>query len=113
MRLISSLLVATGLATSGTCYADELRPIEAKSIHLKDVNGTAYYTVGSDGYQLVTTVMSGDAATPIRFIADLNPGQTVTISVPGEVGASLAQIEFTRIGDQVIAATSKKVALSN
>ena len=113
MRVISVLLVATALIFPGSSYAEELRPIEAQSILLKDVNGIAYYTVQADGYQVVATLAANDATTPIRFVASLRPGQTVTISVPGKVGEPSAQIDFTRVGDQVFVATPKKVALAN
>ena len=113
MRVISAMLVATALIFPGASYAEELRPIEAQSIFLKDVKGIAYYTVQADGYQVVATLAADDAMTPIRFVANLRPGQTVTISVPGEIGAPSAQIDFTRVGDQVFVTTPKKVALAN
>ena len=113
MRAIPIILSAAALVASGIAQAEELRPIEAKSIHLNDVTGTAYYVVRPSDYQLVATMAAGDGTTPVRFVASLVPGQTVTISVPGEIGAPSAQIDFSRVGDQVIAATSKKVALAN
>jgi hypothetical protein len=107
------MLVATALIFPRVSYAEELRPIEAQSILLNDVKGVAYYTVQADGYQLVATMAADDATTPIRFVVSLQPRQTVTISVPGEVGAPSVQIDFTRVGDQVFVATPKKVALAN
>jgi hypothetical protein len=104
---------AAALVASGIAQVKEPRPVEAKSIHPSDVTGTAYYVVRLSDYQLEATMATGDATAPVRFVGSLVPGQTVTISVPGEIGAPSAQIDFSRVGDQVIAATSKKVALAN
>ena len=112
MRAITSALLATALI-SGTASAEDLRPIAAQPISLKDVTGSAYYVVKSDAYHLVATLAAGKAATPIRFSSTLVPGQVVTILVPGEVGTPGAQIEFKRLGDQVFATTSRKLALAD
>src|SRR4051794_8338781 len=101
MRAISIMLGAAALVVTGVAHAEELRPVESKSIHLSDVSGTVYYVVRSDDYQLVATVAADEATTPVRFVASLVPGHTVTISVPGKIGAPSAQIDFTREGDQV------------
>ena len=87
MDLRPTFLAATlALATLGAAHADGLRPIEARSIDLGAVTGTAYYTVDPDGYRVVATVAQGAAGTPVRFEAVLSPGQTVRLSTPGEVG---------------------------
>jgi hypothetical protein len=112
MRAITSALLATAL-TSGAAFAEDLRPIEAQPISLKGVTGSAYYVVKPDAFHLVATVAAGEAATPIRFSSTLAPGQVVTISVPGEVGTPGAQIEFKRLGDQILATSSRKLALAD
>ena len=39
--------------TCGVAVAEELRPIQAKSISLGDVSGVAYYTVEENGFAVV------------------------------------------------------------
>src|SRR5260370_6357370 len=70
--LAAILLVAT--AASLAASAEELRPIEAKSLQLGEMNGVAYYTEQSHGYRVVTT-LAGQDGTPVRFESILLPGQ--------------------------------------
>src|ERR1700759_1193272 len=76
---IRNMLFATALvfASVGAAHADELRPIEAKSINLGDISGVAYYTIERDGFHVVTTLAQGEAGTPIRLGSLLAPGQSV------------------------------------
>lgn len=103
MDLRPTLLVAAlALATAGAAHADGLRPIEARSIDLGAVTGTAYYTVDQDGYRVVATLAQGEAGTPVRFEAVLTPGQTVTLSTPADVGFAADRIEISRRNDEVL-----------
>ena len=65
--------VFLGLASAVVMYsaagAVELPPIAAHSVHIGDVNGVVYFTVGSDGFRVVTTLSAGEQGQPVRFIA--------------------------------------------
>jgi hypothetical protein len=98
-----SVAVLTALATclAASARADELRPMAALSIKLGDVIGTAYYTVETDGYQVVATVASSTDAIPVRFVATLTSGQKVQVSVPRGVGEAALALEMRRVEDRV------------
>ena len=113
MRAFPIMIAATTLVIASASYAEELRPIQANSIHLGEVTGTAYYTVESDRFQVVATMAAGDATMPIRFVTSLNLGQSVTISVPGAVGKPPAEINLTRTGDRIFVGNVLKVARVN
>jgi hypothetical protein len=85
------------LASLGAAHADDVRPIEAKSLDLGDTTGIAYYTVERDGFHVVTTLAQGEAGTPIRVVSVLAPGQSVVVSTPRVAGA----IEISRKGDSL------------
>ena len=95
------------LAALGTAQADDLRPIRAKSIHLGEVSGIAYYTVERDGFRVVTTLAQGEAGTPIRVVSVLAPGQRVVLSTPHQAGT----LEISRKDDKVL--VSKTAAVAN
>jgi hypothetical protein len=108
MSIRSTLLAAAlTLASLGAAHADGLRPIEGRSIDLGDVSGIAYYTVGPDGFRVVTTLAQGEAGTPIRFVSVLGPGQRVVLSTPHQPGA----IEISRNGNSLL--VRKANAVSN
>jgi hypothetical protein len=105
-RLRKRLLIgaaATALigAVAFTARAEELRPIQAKSLQLGDVNGVAYYTVEDHGYRLVAT-LAGQGGTPVRFEGTLLPEQKVVVSIPGVAGAKSQTVEFLRRGDRLL-----------
>ena len=85
------------LASLGAAHADDVRPIEAKSLDLGDTTGIAYYTVERDGFHVVTTLAQGEAGTPIRVVSVLARGQSVVVSTPRVAGA----IEISRKGDSL------------
>lgn len=106
MDLRPTLLVAAlAWATAGAAQADGLRPIEARSIDLGAVTGTAYYTADPDGYRVVATLAQG-AGTPVRFEAVLTPGQSISLSTPAEVGVAADTVEISRRDDEVLVRTS-------
>ena len=92
-------LAIAWLAMSGAAAASELAPGNGRTLHLGGFDGTVYYTVEQDGYHVVATLASGAAATPIRFIATLGPGQSLMISVPQAVGEPSLDFEVTRLGE--------------
>jgi len=103
---IRSLLVAAAFASLQPAHADGLRPIDAMSIDFGEVSGVAYYTVGRDGFHVVTTLAQGMAGTPIRIVSVLAPGQRVAFSTPHQLGA----FEISRNGSNVLVRKVKSVA---
>jgi hypothetical protein len=110
MRTFAALTVATGLCFSGAAVAQELHPAAAVSLTLGPVTGVAYYTAETDGYRVVTTLSSGALATPIRFVATLQPGQKTIVSVPGEPGSDAISVEIARDSDRVRVGRAEKLA---
>ena len=110
MRKLVPALFAAGVLVSSAARAAELRPMEASSIVLGDVSGVAYYTVESDGYRVVTTLASGENATPVRFVATLLPGQKTVVSVPRDQGLSAVSVEISRTGERVIVTKGRSLA---
>ena len=99
MSIRNSLLAAAfTFASLGAAAANGLRPMEGQSINLGDVSGVAYYTVGPDGFRVVTTLAQGEAGTPIRFVTVLAPGQRVVVSTPYQATA----LEISRKGDELL-----------
>jgi hypothetical protein len=47
------LAAAFALASFGAAHANELRPVEGRSIDLGEISGVAYYTVERDGFRIV------------------------------------------------------------
>ena len=87
-------------------HADGPRPIDGMGIDLGGVSGVAYYTVGRDGFHVVTTLAQGMAGTPIRIVCVLAPGQSVAFSTPHQVNA----LEISRNGDSVLVRKVKSVS---
>jgi len=85
-KRIACLVACAVVLVAGDSHADSIKPIEGKSIDLGTFGGIAYYTVKPEGYQLVVTLTPSGAETPVRFIATLTPGQSVTLSTPRKLG---------------------------
>lgn len=100
MTRIMTTLLAT-MALAGVAHAQDLRPLNGKSIELGATTGTAYYTVGEDGFRVVATLAAGEAATPVRFVATLSSGQSVVLSVPRAANEAAREVEIRRTGDVV------------
>lgn len=92
-------LAVAWLAMSSAAAASELAPGNGHSLRLGGFDGVVYYTVEPDGYHVVATLASGPDAPAIRFIAMLAPGQSMTISVPQEVGEPALDLEVARTGE--------------
>src|SRR5688572_1659541 len=91
------IIAAASLLTfAGAAHASELRPLEGRSLDLGSVSGVAYYKVEENGFRIFATLAQGEAGTPVRFVALLAPGQSVTLSSAGEEGSAPASVEFTR-----------------
>ena len=89
--------VAFTIASLAAAGADELRPMQGKSIDLGGISGIAYYAVERDGFHVVATLARGEAGTPVRVVSVLAPGQRVILSTPQPAGA----IEISRNGESV------------
>jgi hypothetical protein len=97
----SGCLALLAACLAGAAQAEELQPVQGRSIALGPVNGVAYYTNDEVGSHLVATLSSGEGATPIRVVATLVAGQSVTLSVPRGVGEPAIEVTFNRQGDRV------------
>lgn len=102
MIRLSTALALAWLAMSGAAAASELAPGNGHSLRLGGFDGVVYYTVEPDGYHVVATLASGTDAPAIRFIATLAPGQSMTISVPQDVGGPSLDLEVARSGEALI-----------
>jgi hypothetical protein len=100
---VTALAIA-GLAMTGIAAASELAPGDGHSIHLGRFNGSVHYTIEQDGYRVVATLASGAEDLPIRFVATLGPGQSMTISVPQAVGEPSLDFEIVRTGEALLVA---------
>jgi hypothetical protein len=100
MRMTVAVLAMTAAWSAGAQAAD-LKPLTAESIDLGTVRGVAYYTVEPNGYRVVATVSGEDATQPVRMVALLSPGQSVSLSVPGRESRPETTISFTRRGDEI------------
>ena len=111
--LIRSTILAAALtlATFSAVQADSVQPLHAQTIDLGEVSGVAYYTIENDGFHVVTTLVQGEAGTPLRVVNVLAPGQSVVLSTPSEIGVAPVEIEITRQGDTLL--VRKAVAVTN
>jgi hypothetical protein len=112
LGLIASLLAIAAFAPA---RADEkaagLRPGTAQAINIGYVKGVAYYTSEETGYNVVATLsVSGGA--PVRVSAILQPEQSVSFSVPGEVDGAPSVVEIARRGDRVVVSNPVRLVLN-
>ena len=97
IAILGSCAVAAVFVAGGV-HAETLKPIQGRSIDLGTLAGIAYYTVEHEGYRLVATLGTD---TPVRFVATLAPGQSVTLSSPRMLGQSAMEVRFMRRGDEL------------
>jgi hypothetical protein len=110
MSTRSTLLAATLILSSfGTAQADGIKPIQAQSIDLGGVLGSAYYTVEQNGFRVVSTLSQGETGTPVRMVAVLTPGQRVLLSTASGVGSEPVEVEISREADTLVV---RKAALA-
>jgi hypothetical protein len=96
------LAAAVALVATGAAHADELQPLQARSVDLGEMAGVAYYIVEPDGFRLVAILAQGVTGTPVRFETVLAPGQSVVLSTPRDEGVVATAIEISRQDDQVV-----------
>ena len=97
-RTVFSAVAAVGLI-AGTASAEELRPVQGKTIDLGTIGGIVYYTVQPEGYRVVATL---GTETPVRFIATLAPEQVISLSAPRGLGEPAREVRITRHGEQLL-----------
>ncbi len=105
----SGCLALLAACLVGGAQADELQPIQGRSIALGPVNGVAYYTNDAAGSRLVATLSSGEGSTPVRIVTTLVAGQSVTLSVPHGVGEPATEVTFSRQGDHVFVTDASRL----
>ncbi len=97
---IFALALSAGFAAPSA--AQEVRPVESRSLDLGSVAGDVYYTVKPDGYHVVATfAQRGDTGQPVRFESVLAPGQAVTFSSPRGAGVPPEAVTVVRQTDRV------------
>jgi hypothetical protein len=97
------IAAALALATIGPAHLEGLKPLQGRVIDLGDVSGVAYYTVERDGFRVVATLAKKDReAVPVRVVAVLAPGQSLTLSTPREAGTPADPVEIMRRADTVL-----------
>jgi hypothetical protein len=98
-----TLAAALALLPFGPVHAEGLKPFQGWVIDLGDVSGVAYYTVERDGFRVVATLAKkAEDAIPVRIVAVLAPGQSLTLSTPHEAGAPDDAVEITRRADTLL-----------
>jgi hypothetical protein len=109
------LAAVAAAAITGTAHAEMLKPVQARHVDLGSLAGVAYYTVEDEGHRLVVSLKAPEADTPLRFVATLAPGQTVTLSVPRRAGEPPMDVHFVRRGEHILVdgATAQQEAQSD
>ncbi|MBC8130484.1 MAG: hypothetical protein H7Y08_09210 [Rhizobiaceae bacterium] len=105
------LLAAAALMSAGSAasLADEVAPLAGKAVFLDAASGVVYYTKEADGFRVVATLSASERAAPLRFIATLADGQTITVSVPVEAGKSERALAISRRGETLTVAEAEKL----
>jgi hypothetical protein len=99
----TALAAAFALAAIGPARAEGLKPLRGQVVDLGDLSAVAYYTVERDGFRVVATLAKKDEdAVPVRVVAVLAPGQSLTLSTPHEAGIPPDAVEITRRADTVL-----------
>jgi hypothetical protein len=105
-RVRTGLMMCGSLALMTACldgdlHAEELLPIQSRTIALGPVSGAAYYTDDAAGSRLVATLGGDEGSIPVRVVAMLAAGQSVTLSVPAGVGKPSVEVTFSRRNGRV------------
>jgi non-ribosomal peptide synthetase component F len=100
---IRQVAFAAAFALAAVGLAQGLKPLQGQVIDLGDVSAVAYYTVERDGFRVVATLAKKDEdAVPVRVVAVLAPGQSLTLSIPHEAGTPPEAVDFIRRADTVL-----------
>jgi non-ribosomal peptide synthetase component F len=99
----TALAAALALSSLGPAHAEGLEPFQGRAIDLGDVSAVAYYTIERDGFRVVATLAKkAEDAVPVRIVAVLAPGQSLTLSTPHEAGAPADAVEIVRRADTLL-----------
>jgi hypothetical protein len=99
----SALAAWLALLSTGPAHAEGLKPFQGKVIDLGDVSAVTYYTIERDGFHVIATLAKkAEDAVPVRVVATLAPGQSLTLSTPHEAGAPVDAVEITRRADTLL-----------
>src|ERR1700732_4902814 len=99
----TTLAGALALASIGPAHAEALKPLQGQVIDLGDLSAVSYYTVERDGFRVVATLAKKDEdAVPVRVVAVLAPGQSLTLSTPHEADTPADAVEIIRRADTVL-----------
>jgi hypothetical protein len=102
---MSSYIVLAMLCLAATpALADELYPMEAKSISVGGFRGIVYYTHEQDGYHVTATIAEGESGLPVRFEATITERQKLTITVPRRLGEQSYVVELLRVDGKLVIA---------
>jgi hypothetical protein len=119
-RALFAAFVFCGAIVSVAAHATDLAPTAARLVKLGPISALTYYTVEKDGFRVVTTIQSDDAAEsdahamPVRFVVTLAPGQESTVSVPREAGLDAIELKIARVGDVIqVGRPGDRAALAN
>jgi non-ribosomal peptide synthetase component F len=89
----TTLAAAFALAAIGPAHAEGLKPLQGQVIGLGE----------RDGFRVVATLAKKhEDAVPVRVVAVLAPGQTLTLSTPREWGTPAEAVDFVRRADTVL-----------
>lgn len=96
-------MIVAGILILGTAaaQAQELAPMEGRSVTLGALQGIAYYTTQPEGDRVVATLADPDKGTPFQVIATLAPNQRLELSVPRAAGQPAIAVVFERRGEHV------------
>ena len=102
----TGLMVCGSLALLSACFAgdlhaEELLPIQSRTVVMGPVSGGAYYTNDAAGSRLVATLGGDEGSPPVRVVTTLAAGQSVTLSVPAGVGEPAVEMTFSRRNGRV------------
>ncbi len=105
-RVRTGFVACVGLALltahlAGNLHAEELLPIQSRTIDSGPVSGAAYYTDDASGSRLVATLGGDEGSAPVRVVATLAAGQSVTLSVPAGIGEPSVEVTFSHRRDRV------------
>ncbi len=82
--------------------AGELAALQGGTLQLGSDWGSVYYTVEPDGLRVVATVSEAPQISPVRFVATLRPGQSLTLSVAHAAGTQPSEVLIRRVGDRIV-----------
>ncbi len=112
-KVALSLFITGAALTAFTSEANatQMKPLAARLTDLGDASALTYYTVEKRDYRVETVIqIKGHEDQPLRFTANLRPGQSSIISLPGSIGERSVNLWIARVGDRLLIAPRTAVA---